>query len=216
VFQTASPPFSTNGGEINKELKIDSMFILKTGKVMELKTPGLYFVQHDTSGVNGLAFRNEIPFFPRKTSHEELIESLVYFCTNSEMSKLVSSVDKKTAFEEYWLDVAKSPERAQDIIRNYYRRIRQANEFFTGYKQGWKTDKGMIFVVFGPPDIVHKDDKKEEWIYERTVQLPRLTFEFRKVMSIFTHDHYILVRKRSYQQLWYKVIDLWRKGQIDI
>jgi GWxTD domain-containing protein len=215
-FPISSPPFSADGDAIRKDLKIDSAFMIKTGQSLSLKNAGLYFAQQDTSGVNGLAFRNEIPFFPRKTSHNELIESLVYFCTNSEMSKLLSANNKKTAFEDYWLDVAQTPDKAQKIIRNYYRRIRQANEFFTAYKQGWKTDKGMIYVVFGPPDFVYKDGKKEKWIYERTSQLPEISFEFQKVMSIFTHDHYVLIRKRSYQQLWYKVIDLWRKGQIEI
>ena len=33
---------------------------------------------------------------------------------------------------------------------------------FTSYKQGWKTDKGMIYIIFGAPDEVLKDGEREE------------------------------------------------------
>jgi len=40
-----------------------------------------------------------------------------------------------------------------------------ANYFFTSYKPGWMTDRGMIYIVLGPPVILHKGDDFEEWIY---------------------------------------------------
>ena len=215
-FPVASPPFSTNGEEVRKELGIDSSFALSVSDIINLETPGMHLIQYDTNGVNGVTFRSEDEFFPRLGSYDDLIEALVYFSTNSEMEELLEARDKKTAFDRYWLDVTGSANKAKRVIKAYYQRIRRANELFTNYKRGWKTDKGMIYTIFGPPDVVHKDEKKEEWIYERTVELPRLSFEFQRIESIFTHDHYVLIRKKSYQQIWYKAIDLWRKGQKEI
>ena len=74
----------------------------------------------------------------------------------------------------------------------------------------------MIYVIFGAPDEVLRNGDREEWIYERSNQLPRINFTFMKARSIFTSDHYVLLRKQSYQQVWYKAIDLWRKGQKEL
>ena len=43
----------------------------------------------------------------------------------------------------------KSLERAKELIKNYYGRLQHANLFFTSYLEGWKTDRGMIFMIFG-------------------------------------------------------------------
>ncbi len=216
-FTIADPPFSSSNKSIIKSIEIDSTFTIRSrGDTLNLSKKGLYFAQYDTTGVNGLAFRVEGKYFPRSASYDELIASLTYFTTRSEMDKLTSAKNQKLAFDKYWIEITKSADRAKRIIREYYLRIKLANELFTSYKQGWKTDKGMIFVIYGPPDEVLKDGDREEWIYARTNQLPRINFTFAKSRSIFTNDHYVLLRKKSYQQIWYKAIDLWRKGQMEL
>lgn len=216
-FTIADPPFSSSNKSIIRSIEIDSAFTIRAhGDTLNLSKKALYFAQYDTTGVNGLAFRVEEKYFPRTSSYDELIASLTYFTTRSEMDKLTSAKDKKKAFDQYWIEITKSTDRAKRIIREYYLRINLANELFTSYKQGWKTDKGMIFVIYGPPDEVLKDGEREEWIYGSTNQLPRINFTFAKSRSIFTNDHYVLLRKKSYQQIWYKAIDLWRKGQMEL
>jgi len=216
-FDIADPPFSSSSSSIIKSIEIDSSFSVASRRdTVNLLNLALYFAQYDTTGVNGLAFRVEGKHFPKRATFEELIESLTYFTTRSEYVKLTSATDKKKAFDEYWLEITKSSERASRIIREYYRRISLANETFTTYKQGWKTDKGMIFVVFGSPDEVFRNGEREEWVFQQTNQLPRIDFTFVKAKSIFTDDHYVLLRRKSYQQIWYKAIDLWRKGQKEL
>lgn len=216
-FDIADPPFSSSSSSVIKSIEIDSSFSVASRRdTVKLLNLALYFAQYDTTGVNGLAFRVESKHYPKLATYEELIESLTYFTTKSEFVKLTSATDKKKAFDEYWLEITKSSERARRIIREYYRRISLANDTFTTYKQGWKTDKGMIFVVFGPPDEVFRNGEREEWVFQRTNQLPRIDFTFVKAKSIFTDDHYVLLRRKSYQQIWYKAIDLWRKGQKEL
>ena len=40
-------------------------------------------------------------------------------------------------------------QKAKSLIAIYYNRIQNANLHFTTFKEGWKTDRGMIYVVFG-------------------------------------------------------------------
>jgi outer membrane lipoprotein-sorting protein len=98
-------------------------------------------------------------------------------------------------------------------VREYYKRVRRANQLFTSYKEGWKTDRGMIFIVFGPPSRVFVTDKSEMWIYEKSFELPRVSFTFARIDTAFTNEHYVLLRNAEYQNLWYRVVDLWRKGK---
>ncbi len=215
-FKVADPPFIQSGSTVIKSLSIDSLFSVQSRAHITIPNPGLYFTQYDTTGVNGLAFRIENKPFPKQGTYEDLVKSLTYFTTRSEMVKLLDNPDKKKAFDSYWIEVTKSSERARKVIKEYYKRVLLANSIFTTYKQGWKTDKGMIYIIYGPPDEVLRDGSREEWIYERTNQLPRINFTFIKARSIFTNDHYVLLRRESYQQVWYKAIDLWRKGQKEL
>lgn len=215
-FKVADPPFSASSSTIIRSIEIDSLFEIKSNRVFKLSKPGLYFTQSDTVGVNGVAFRVEPAPFPKQGTFKELIGSLTYFTTRTEMEKLTSAKDKKKAFDSYWISITKSSERARKVIKGYYGRVRLANQLFTTYKQGWKTDKGMIFIVFGSPDLVTRNGNREEWVFERSNRLPRMSFTFVRSKSIFTQDHYVLLRNSSYQQIWYKAIDLWRKGQMSL
>lgn len=215
-FRIADPPFSNSSGAVIKSISIDSAFTIPSNQPVVFPTTGMYFIQTDTTSSNGLTFRSEKKPFPRQGRYEELIESLTYFSTRSEIDRLENAPDKKKAFDGYWIEITKSSERARKVIRSYYSRVNLANQVFTTYKQGWKTDKGMIYIIFGAPDEVLRNGDREEWIYERSTQLPRINFTFVKAKSIFTNEHYVLLRKSSYQQVWYKAIDLWRKGQMDL
>jgi hypothetical protein len=42
-------------------------------------------------------------------------------------------------------------DRARRIAALYYRRTAAANRLFSNYKAGWKTPRGMIYILFGPP-----------------------------------------------------------------
>ena len=215
-FKIADPPFSTSNTNVVQSINIDSAFTIQLLRPYTFNKTGLYFVQVDSSSSNGMAFRVESNPYPRQGTYEELIESLTYFTTRSEINKLMKATDKKKAFDAYWIEIAKSSDRARKIIKEYYSRVSLANHLFSTYKQGWKTDKGMIYIIYGPPDNVFRDGEREEWIYERTTQLPRINFTFINAKSIFTNDHFVLLRKSGYEQVWYKAIDLWRKGLMRI
>jgi len=126
---------------------------------------------------------------------------------------LMADENKKEAFETFWLDMTKSADGAQWIIRSYFDRIEEANYFFTNYKEGWKTDMGMVFIILGPPDEVYKDGEKESWHYRSEGKDPLVIFNFLHIKSLFTDQQYMLIRDNQYKSYWYKAIDSWRKGR---
>ena len=107
------------------------------------------------------------------------------------------------------LDITNDKDRAKNFMRNYFKRVEYANSFFTSFKEGWKTDRGMIFIVFGAPDEVQVTGQQEIWNYKN----PRQQFTFNKAGSVYSPEHYVLVRDKNYTENWYLTIDLWRKSR---
>jgi GWxTD domain-containing protein len=140
---------------------------------------------------------------------------LRYFSTRSEWDKLNTAINKKDALDNYWLSIFRSSEMAKSVIRNYFDQVEEANSLFTNYKEGWKTDMGMVFIIMGPPDEVFRNQAKEEWIYQKTEDLPKMKFTFEKINNIFTDNHYVLIRNADYRNEWYRAVEMWRKGRYE-
>lgn len=148
---------------------------------------------------------------------ESLIDPLRYISTSEEMENLTENEDAKKALDRYWIKITRSQERAKEVIRNYYQQVTNANLLFTSYKEGWKTGQGMVYLLFGPPDLVTTSANQEQWIYNSQNDLmENMTFNFVKVRNIFTTQHYNLLRDEDYRRFWYRNIDLWRKGRKQI
>ena len=41
-------------------------------------------------------------------------------------------------------------------MEEYYGRVWYANEHFDAWQPGWETDRGMIYILFGPPDEIQR------------------------------------------------------------
>src|SRR5690606_38755361 len=109
------------------------------------------------------------------------------------------------------LSITQDTERARILMRNYFRRVELANRYFSSYKEGWKTDRGMVFVVFGLPDEVYRFDDREVWEYKNNRVNER--FVFVRSASIFDPDNKVLVRQQKREQIWYEIVDLWRNAR---
>ncbi len=63
--------------------------------------------------------------------------------------------------------------------------LKKLINLFTSYKEGWKTDKGMIFIVLGPPDKVQRSKDREVWTYDQRGNAQNVNFTFnRRTQSI--------------------------------
>ena len=65
--------------------------------------------------------------------------------------------DKEKLFHTLWKERDPTPDTEyNELMDEYYRRVAYANENFDGWKSGWETDRGMIYILFGPPDQVER------------------------------------------------------------
>jgi GWxTD domain-containing protein len=69
--------------------------------------------------------------------------------------KLQTDGERSRFIEQFWLRRDPTPGTPENEFKEeHYRRLRYANDHFTSKSgiPGWKTDRGRIYVVFGPPD----------------------------------------------------------------
>ena len=214
-FEAASSPMNTGTRPAAKTLAVDSTLMVMTNQPFLLAREGLYFFLEDTTDTYGLGLMVTDNRFPKLTRPEKLVKPVLYVSTSSEMNELNSTLDAKKSFDKYWLGLMSgSEEVAKRSIRAYFSRVEEANNLFTTYKEGWKTDKGMIYIVLGPPDRVQRSRDREVWVYNRRANVSEINFTFNRKPNQFVDDHYELVRYAEYQPVWYPIVEAWRTGAV--
>ncbi|WP_304235325.1 GWxTD domain-containing protein [Jiulongibacter sediminis] len=187
----------------------------KSGEELRLDKEGTYVLYDQEKFDAGYGFMVVDERYPRLSEEEELTEPLVYMSTNDEINNLKGAEDFKKALDLYFLNMTSGNQAlAKQIIRSYYRRVKRANELFTTYKEGWKTDKGMIYTVLGPPSRIQRNGMREVWLYSQSANFSEIIFTFYRKPNQFSEDHYELVRYPEYGAYWYPFVEAWRTGSI--
>jgi GWxTD domain-containing protein len=210
MFPPALPPFAEAQAQVSRGMKTDSTFFVNGGESVNFSKTGLYLIQKDTNATEGIALRVEEDY-PKLARIPSLAGPLVYICTKQEYDRLRLAKNDKKAFDRIILSITNDTERARKLMRTFFRRVEVANQYFTSYKEGWKSDRGMIFIVFGMPEKVLRFNDREVWTYDNDVY--KVTFNFTKSSSIFDPENYVLIRDKKYRDTWYEVIDLWRNAR---
>lgn len=214
-FPIAAPPYAKNVDQ-SFSYKADSVWQIDNADSIMLTLPGFYHFQLDEStkaGFTVFSFYNEYPLITRKMN---LGPPLRYLTTNEEYAKLeVDDYDKmKLEADKIWLRFAGTPERGKAMISAYYSRVETANLHFTSYIEGWKTDRGIVYCILGPPTEVTRNEFQEFWVYgDPTSSLPYI-FTFSRVKNPFTDNDYTLTRSNNFRYSWGQAIEGWRNGQI--
>jgi len=184
---------------------------------------GIYLCTTDTNRLEGFSFFNFGNEFPGMTRPETMIDPLVYLTNEDRIQEIRNSDKVKVALDQFWLDITGNIERSRELIRIYYNRVLYANYFFTSYKEGWRTDRGMIYIIYGPPDKVYKAPGEERWGYLKKqlrkgwgirykIKDEYLYFNFSNRENPFTTNDYILLRSESVTSYWDEAIRSWRSG----
>ena len=205
-FGAALPPFA-EAEQQNPFLIADSSFAFQGS--LKPTVAGLYVVQEDTATAKGITFLVADASYPKYSQVAQLAAPLIYITTDDEYIRLVAAKTDKPAFDKVILDITNDRERAKSLMRSYFQRIESANRYFTDYKEGWKTDRGMLYTIYGKPDEVSRTATTEVWYY----QARKTRFAFRKSGSIFNPENYKLERDNKYMVDWFSMIDLWRKSR---
>src|SRR5262245_49128995 len=101
-----------------------------------------------------------------------LNEDVGYIITDEERTafKRLSTDDEKQSFiEQFWLRRDPTPDSAENEFKEeHYRRIAYANERYASGIPGWKSDRGRIYITFGPPAEIESHPSGGS--YERPIE----------------------------------------------
>lgn len=118
------------------------------------------------------------------TDLDKAADEMLYVARSRTIDSIKSPPDifvKEKRFIEFWQRFNPNPSSHQNPpMEVYYERVAYANAHFSRYFPGWKSDMGMIYIMFGPPNSVDRhpfeiDSKPYEvWYYYQRNR----TFEF--------------------------------------
>jgi GWxTD domain-containing protein len=85
-------------------------------------------------------------------------EEVIYIITKEEREaflRLATNEEREQYIEEFWRRRNPDPDSAENSYREeHYRRIAYANEHFSSGIPGWRTDRGHMYILWGPPDEI--------------------------------------------------------------
>lgn len=216
-FKLAAPPHSL-GVSQTFSYEADSLFELKVvdgSANLVLPSQGFVHLQVDTSDKEGLTLFRFSNGYPNVETYEAMLLPMRYITQKIEYETMEEAPDVKKALDNFWLDIANSNEdRAKELISNYYNRVSDANESFTSFMEGWKTDRGLIYIIYGAPNVLYRNDQSETWVYGEETNIMSITFTFNKVSNPFSDNDFELARNELYRSSYYRAVDAWRQGKV--
>lgn len=112
---------------------------------------------------------------------DESIKRLRYVASSDEinlMQEKESNEEKIKAFMEFWekLDPSPNTDKNEALIE-YFSRIEYANKNFKAYSEGWLTDKGQVYIIYGQPTSINTTNSSyesrvtyEKWLYSNNLE----------------------------------------------
>ena len=98
-----------------------------------------------------------------------LNEDVAYIISDEERTafkRLQTDEEREQFIEQFWLRRDPTPDTIENEFKEeHYRRIAYTNENFASGIPGWKTDRGRIYITYGPPD--EKETHPSGGTYER-------------------------------------------------
>lgn len=214
-FVLRPTPYSL--GNYNRFLipKPDSTRIIQIedSSYFTLKRTGIMHFYQDTLK-NGFTIKRFEPEFPEVTTPQTLLQPLRMLTSQKEFNDMNLMANKKEAADKFWLDAGGNINRARELIRVFYTRVMLSNMYFTSYTEGWKTDRGLIYIVFGLPVTIYKAENIERWIYGTSQSNKTLVFNFIRQSNPFSQNDFVLSRDEIYKISWTQAVDTWRNGKV--
>jgi len=124
-------------------------------------------------------------------------EEVPYIITNDERAawkKLTTDDEREQFIEAFWERRNPSPGSPENEFKEeYYRRIAYANEHYASGIPGWKSDRGRIYIMYGPPDELDDHDSGGTYLRPQeegggeTSTYPFETWRYRYIDGIGTN-----------------------------
>jgi len=180
----------------------------------DLRLEGMYHVKVDQDQDEGLTIFNFGGSFPDVKTAQELMEPLFYLATMAEYRDLRTKSNRKLAVDDYWLRLGNSMEKSRELIRIYYNRVIYSNLYFTSNKEGWKTDQGMVFILFGPPNRIQMTGNGESWFYYAKRKSKVVEFRFQREQDAFSDQNMMWQKTTDSQMYLNEAIRSWKSGKV--
>ncbi len=178
---------------------------------------GVYYFTSEEKAINGVALYNFGSGFPIIQTPNQLYKPLEYL-GNSEIISENDSTGKltKLAIDNFWLDRTNNVNKSRELLKEYYSRVMFANMYFTSFKEGWRSDRGMVYIIYGLPDYLYKAGEEERWIYNPTSIGPGISFSFKFRKNLYSLNHYVLERDKikTTGWDWDEAVKMWNSGEI--
>lgn len=121
---------------------------------------------------------------------KEFYSKAKYIITKQE-SKIflrLTPEEREKFIEDFWKRRDPEPATEENEFKDaYFKRIKAANKLFSVGQAGFLTDRGMIYILFGPPDDIHQSQifmermgyDQEVWLYSRLLdKYPNVRIDF--------------------------------------
>ncbi len=174
--------------------------------------PGVFSIGNQSELL--LTFSVSDEYFPEIKTVDAMANCLRYITSRAEYEGIMNNKDPQKKIEQFWLDCGGSQDRAKELIRIYYKRVEEANRYFSAGIPGWKSDRGLIHIIFGNPQSIEHKRGSEIWFYGDPNNAASLRFVFDEATNKTLNNYYILRRDRLYKAQWERAVTSWRNGKI--
>ena len=186
--------------------------------------PGVYAIRLDLEDADGAVLDTADRVivvrrrdYPALTRLGDLVEPLAYLGDAREVATIAQATGaaQQAAFDRFWGERMDDRRLASATVRAFYDRVEEANQQFATYKAGWKTDPGLVFILFGPPRYIEATRDGERWVYGQGGSAPSF-FAFERTAGRAGETGLFpvltLVRDRAYADAWQRARTQWRSG----
>jgi len=106
---------------------------------------------------------------PYKTWLDQEVPYIISDDERKAFLSLANDEEREAFIENFWQRRNPNPDSPENEFREeHYRRIQYANDHYAAGKPGWKSDRGRIYIMWGPPDSI--DSHPSGGMYERPME----------------------------------------------
>ena len=130
---------------------------------------------------------------PKGKEFDQILEALSYIAEPQEVEGMRNRTPDQQAvlWDRFWKRRDPTPDTPRNEFQiEFFRRMRYADEHFSGFGPGWRSDMGRIYIRYGPPDQVEQrasttqSPALELWYYNQPYR--RFVFADREGFGRFT------------------------------
>lgn len=173
-----------------------------------LKNKYYHFIP-DTNTNEGFSVFCTDAAFPKIQDLKEASYAMGYLLNKNDYADLLTASKPREAFEKAWLKLSGNRENARGLINAYYREVEIANMLFSNNRPGWSTDRGMIYIIYGPPRLVYRTDDSEIWVYGEENNVLSESFIFSRITTDIADGVFELNRSLNFKVNYQRLVNFW-------